>query len=112
MNYCIQKINNRIQDKSELQYISPTGLTNDAGWQVGARSTFEVSLQQAWDMVTSPEGIKIWLGDAPSIEFKKGARYKALQGTNGVMRVVNPGNHICLSRQTSGWDNAPPCRRM
>ena len=94
-----------IQDENELQNIPPTGLTKDAGWQIGSRRTFEVSLQQAWDMLTSPEGVKIWLGDAPGIEFKKGARFKTTQGTCGVIRVVNPGNHMRLTWQPAGWDN-------
>jgi uncharacterized protein YndB with AHSA1/START domain len=106
MNYCAQKKNIMVHDENDLQNIPPTGLTKGAGWQVGARRTFEIKLQQAWDMLTSPEGVKIWLGDSPGIEFKKGARYKTLQGTSGVMRVVNPGNHLRLTWQSSGWSNA------
>lgn len=39
-----------------------TGLTQDAGWQVGARRTLPLPLEQAWDLVTGQPFLRRWCG--------------------------------------------------
>ncbi len=40
----------------------PTGLTRDAGWQIGVSRTVPYTLDEAWSRVADPE---CWLGQAP-----------------------------------------------
>lgn len=39
-----------------------TGLTKDAGWQVGARRTVGVGRREAWDLLTSQPWLHRWSG--------------------------------------------------
>lgn len=39
-----------------------TGLTKNAGWQVGARRTLPLELGEAWDLLTSPPWLHRWSG--------------------------------------------------
>ena len=41
----------------------PTGLTKDAGWQVGVSRTLPIDVGAAWDYLLSPAGLAHWLGD-------------------------------------------------
>lgn len=39
-----------------------TGQTKDAGWQVGARRTLPLELDQAWELLTRPPWLYQWSG--------------------------------------------------
>ncbi len=39
-----------------------TGQTKNAGWQVGARRTLPLELDQAWDLLTLPRWLHRWSG--------------------------------------------------
>lgn len=39
-----------------------TGQTKDAGWQVGARCTLSLELDQAWNLLTTPPWLQRWSG--------------------------------------------------
>jgi len=39
-----------------------TGQTKDAGWQVGARRTLPLELDQAWDLLTTSPWLQRWSG--------------------------------------------------
>ena len=80
------------------------GQTKDVGFQIGARKTFDISPQQAWDVITSDAGIELWLGEAPSFELTEGVTYQTDNGTKGEVRVVKPGSHIRMTWQPSEWD--------
>lgn len=41
----------------------PTGLTKDAGWQIGVTRTLPTDLDIAWDYLLSPAGLSLWLGE-------------------------------------------------
>jgi hypothetical protein len=47
-----------------------TGLTKDVGYQVGARKTISIQLEEAWEWMFSTSGIKIWLGLNEPNNFK------------------------------------------
>ena len=70
------------------------GQTVTAGWQAGVRRTFPVATAQAWDLVSSPEGLALWLG-AP-IALKAGRPYSLPDGTTGEVRAVS-GAHLRLT---------------
>lgn len=81
----------------------PVGLTKDSGFQVGARRTMDVQLPVAWRVLTSPEGVQIWLGSAPDLVFEKGATYRQADGSNGEVRVFKPRSHLRITWHPPGW---------
>lgn len=81
----------------------PTGLTKDVGWQVGVRRTLPISQREAWDLVTSDQGLRLWLGQAAGIKLEEGARYELEDQSKGEMRVISPGSHLRLTWRPRGW---------
>lgn len=81
------------------------GLTKDAGWQIGVRQTLDVAPQAAWEALTSPEGLRLWLGEIDWLPARKGERYLTANGTSGELRANNPGEHVRLTWQPKGWQN-------
>ncbi|HYF63077.1 MAG TPA: SRPBCC domain-containing protein [Herpetosiphonaceae bacterium] len=79
---------------------STAGLAKDGTYAVGVRRTFASTPQHAWDVLTSPEGLAIWLG--ADLEMAKGAAYQ-IPGAAGVVRVVSPGSHVRLTWHPDGW---------
>ena len=51
------------------------GQTRSAGFQVGARRAMPIDTAGAWRLLTSGEGVRLWLGDAPDVRFEPGATY-------------------------------------
>ncbi|OZB93561.1 SRPBCC domain-containing protein [Paenibacillus sp. XY044] len=83
----------------------PVGLTAAAGFQVGVRRTFPVSREAAWSLLTSPEGMMVWLGELPSLDFKPGSTYTSKEGNHGEIRVVKTGEQIRMTWQRPGWNH-------
>lgn len=81
----------------------PVGKTKDAGWQVGARRTFDVSADRAWEFLTSEQGLALWLGMGAGVELREGSEYKLADGTEGEVRVLKPGSHVRLTWRPPGW---------
>lgn len=80
----------------------PVGLTKDVGWQIGVRRTVPLSVEAAWDLLFSDEGLKAWLGDPVTITFAKGEPYQLKDGTTGEIRVFKPLSHIRLTFDPPG----------
>ena len=80
-----------------------TGKTKDAGYQVGIRRTLPVDVDEAWRLVTSPAGMRAWLGDGAEIELEPGSEYTLADGSGGIVRVVRPGSHLRLTWICDGW---------
>jgi uncharacterized protein YndB with AHSA1/START domain len=79
------------------------GRTKDVGFQIGVRRTFPLTLEQAWKFVTSPDAIKLWLGDLKDFHLIKGHTYQTEDGARGEVRVVNLRENIRLSWQPPEW---------
>jgi uncharacterized protein YndB with AHSA1/START domain len=79
------------------------GQTKDAGYQIGARRTFDVSPQRAWEVITSGAGRKLWLGDAPEFRLEPGATYHTASGAEGKIGVVSLGGHFRMTWQPGSW---------
>ncbi|HET9736599.1 MAG TPA: SRPBCC domain-containing protein [Solirubrobacteraceae bacterium] len=75
----------------------PVGLTQDVGWEVGASRTFPMSLQAAWDLMLSPAGVAIWLGEGVPLPLETGGRYETADGTAGEIRSVRPRDRVRLT---------------
>ncbi|GCE31686.1 hypothetical protein KDA_71700 [Dictyobacter alpinus] len=91
-------------NKETSQYI--VGLTRTAGFQIGVRRTFTVSIKTAWDFLISAKGQRIWLGANDPLQFIEGSSYTTADGTSGMVRVVNPGVNLRLTWQPPSWTHA------
>lgn len=82
----------------------PTGLTKDAGWQVGVRRTISLDPETAWALVSSPQGMQIWLGKIDHGQLQEGDLHELPDGTRVEMRVCRPGSHMRLTRNPGNWE--------
>jgi uncharacterized protein YndB with AHSA1/START domain len=82
------------------------GQTADGGFQIGVRRTLPMAQDDAWRLVTSPEGLRAWLGEAPGLSLEEGAAYTAGDGSTGEVRVSTPGSHVRITRRQPGWARA------
>ncbi|MEU5369106.1 SRPBCC domain-containing protein [Streptomyces sp. NPDC005951] len=79
----------------------PTGLTQDAGWEIGVSRTIRRPLAAVWDFVTGPEGAALWLGLDGPLPTAKGAPYRTADGIDGEIRSYRPGDRVRLTHGTS-----------
>ncbi len=81
------------------------GLTKDAGFQIGARKTFPVSLEKAWDFVVSDEGTRLWLDttDLSKIEIK--SEFVTPNGYYGKITVLKPFSHLRMQWKHPDWNS-------
>ncbi|UUZ82872.1 SRPBCC domain-containing protein [Paenibacillus sp. P26] len=82
----------------------PVGVTASAGVQIGVRRTPPVAKEEAWRFLTSPEGLKLWIGKLSAFELQKGFKYESKEGTFGELRVVNPMDKLRMTWQRLDWD--------
>ncbi|MCY4436210.1 MAG: SRPBCC domain-containing protein [Chloroflexi bacterium] len=75
------------------------GGTESAGFQIGVQKTLPLSPEHAWDLITQPEGLALWLGTATDLRWEKGATYETPEGTRGEMRSFTAGKHLRLTWQ-------------
>ncbi|APU12754.1 MULTISPECIES: hypothetical protein [Actinoalloteichus] len=78
----------------------PTGLTKDAGWQLGVRRTVPVPSDVVWDYLTR-EGLVVWLGE--TVLGATGEWYETADGTRGQLRSRSEGVRLRLTWQPTGW---------
>ncbi|MFQ5855118.1 MAG: SRPBCC domain-containing protein [Anaerolineae bacterium] len=84
----------------------PTGLTKDTGWQIGVRKTLPIQHAEAWRLLTSARGLRIWLDPVSEMDFTRGATYRLEDGTVGEVRVFVPNSHLRITWQPAGWGRA------
>lgn len=82
------------------------GETKDVGFNIGARKTFDVSPTEAWKLITSEEGVRVWLGDVTGLKWEVGSEYQTVEGATGKIRVIEPGSHFRLTWQPPEWEKA------
>ncbi|MFC8916716.1 SRPBCC domain-containing protein [Streptomyces sp. NPDC057116] len=76
----------------------PTGLTRDAGWEIGVSKTLPLPAAVVWDFIASPEGVALWLGGAKGgLPTEKGAPYETGDGVRGEVRGYRPGDRVRLT---------------
>ncbi|RWR04611.1 SRPBCC domain-containing protein [Siminovitchia fortis] len=78
------------------------GQTKTVGFQVGIRRTFPISQEKAWELVTSEDGLKLWLGESDGITLQPGQKYITKTGA-GEIRVFKPLHQLRLTWQKEGW---------
>ena len=82
--------------------MTPTGLTKDAGWEIGVSRTFATTPDEAWRTVTGREGLAAWLGTG-SLPTEPGEPYETPDGTTGEIRSYRPGDRLRLTWRPDGW---------
>ncbi|GAA0393821.1 SRPBCC domain-containing protein [Streptomyces luteireticuli] len=80
----------------------PTGLTQDAGFQIGVSRTLPVPPAEVWRFLTSPEGLALWLGGGADIGTERGSSYTTADGTTGEVRGFREGARLRLTHRPSG----------
>ncbi|MFC9539367.1 SRPBCC domain-containing protein [Lysinibacillus sp. NPDC056959] len=81
------------------------GQTKTVGYQVGVRRMFPISQEEAWNLVTSQDGLNVWLGESMFIILEPGQNYITKIGS-GEIRVVKPLQQLRLTWQKVGWEKA------
>lgn len=81
----------------------PAGLTKDAGWQIGVRRTLPVPVDAVWEFLTSPAGVRIWLGDGAVIPTERGDRVVTADGGEGELRSLRHKDRVRLRWRAPGW---------
>ncbi|AZS16588.1 SRPBCC domain-containing protein [Paenibacillus lutimineralis] len=82
------------------------GKTKSVGYQVGVRRTLPLTLEEAWEMIVSPRGINVWLGETSSYDFSVGANYYTREGISGEIRVLNERQNVRLTWKKEQWERA------
>jgi uncharacterized protein YndB with AHSA1/START domain len=82
-----------------------TGLTRDAGWQIGVSRTFPCDPDHAWGVLTANEGLARWLGLVDGLPEERGEPYRTADGTTGELRSFRPADRIRLTWRPPGWDH-------
>lgn len=80
-----------------------TGEARDAGFQIGVRKTVSAPPGAVWRWVTSPDGVRTWLGAGRVPDLVEGESYTLEDGSTGEVRVVKPGSHVRLTWHPAGW---------
>ncbi|MGW2563074.1 SRPBCC family protein [Streptomyces sp. NPDC001514] len=79
----------------------PTGLTKDAGWQIGVSRTLPHPAPVVWDFISSPEGLALWLGPGAVLIPESGAPYRTAAGVPGQVRSYRPADRIRVTHGTT-----------
>jgi uncharacterized protein YndB with AHSA1/START domain len=78
-----------------------TGLTKDAGWEMGVRHTVSAPLPAVWEFLFS-DGLPIWLGET-ELPREKGAEYRTRDGVRGSVRGYAENAKIRLTWWPDDW---------
>ncbi len=79
------------------------GQTDGAGFEMGAQHTLPLGQVTLWNLLASPRGLALWLGETQDFTLTAGAEYALADGTHGVIRALNPPDHIRLTWQPANW---------
>lgn len=79
-----------------------TGLTKDAGWEVGVRTTVPAPPETVWAHLLG-DGLKLWLGDIDALPTEKGETFQTRDGVRGTIRSLTPGLRVRLGWQPEDW---------
>lgn len=80
------------------------GQTKDVGWHIGVSKTLPHSVEHVWALLTSRDGVRLWLGDV-ELGTEKGARYETGDGTVGEIRGFHEHNRVRLTWRPADWDH-------
>ncbi|WP_460793982.1 SRPBCC family protein [Nocardioides pacificus] len=81
------------------------GRTRDAGWQIGVSRTLGHPIEPVWDLLVSPAGLAIWLGEGVGSVDEVGRAYETDDGTVGEVRSFHPYDRVRLTWRPRDWDH-------
>jgi len=85
----------------------PVGETADVGYQIGVRRTVSATIEEVWQLLTSPPGTELWIGPLASpLLIETGAAFHADNGVEGKLRVVKPPVQLRLGWRRPDWPQA------
>ena len=79
-----------------------TGLTKDAGWEMGVRQTVAGTVPTVWDYLLG-DGLPLWLGEIDALPTEKGAAYATADGVRGTIRSYTDRYRVRLSWRPDDW---------
>jgi uncharacterized protein YndB with AHSA1/START domain len=82
---------------------TPTGLTKDAGWEVGVRKTVDAPINIVWTFLLGV-GLPLWLGNT-TLTLEKGAPFETDDDITGTVLSYSEGLRIRLSWQPIEWNH-------
>lgn len=82
--------------------MSDTGLTRDAGWELGVRTTVPAPLPEVWQYLLG-EALPLWLGEIEALPTEKGATFATADGVRGTIRGYTDGSRIRISWRPDDW---------
>ncbi|TBL81007.1 SRPBCC domain-containing protein [Paenibacillus thalictri] len=82
----------------------PSGITKDAGVQIGVRKTVALTKEQAWNWLVSPQGLRWWIGNVASFQAQKGFEFTSAEGVTGTLSVVEPYHKLRMTWQRKEWE--------
>ncbi|GAA3404788.1 SRPBCC domain-containing protein [Paenibacillus hodogayensis] len=88
----------------QLMGRTPTGVTKDAGVQIGVRKTVAMSVAEAWQLLLSPEGLALWIGTMDSLPLQVGHSFESKEGVSGKITVVEPLRKLRMTWKRPEWD--------
>jgi uncharacterized protein YndB with AHSA1/START domain len=81
----------------------PTGLTKDAGWEIGVSRTLHAPIDTVWDLLVSKPGTAIWLGKSVRLPTEPGEPVRAAGTGEGELRSYRRHDRIRLRWRPAGW---------
>lgn len=79
-----------------------TGLTKDAGWELGVRTTVPAPLPVVWDYLIG-EGLPVWLGELDALPTEVGAEFTTRDGVRSMIRSFTEHKRVRLGWQPADW---------
>jgi uncharacterized protein YndB with AHSA1/START domain len=79
-----------------------TGLTKDAGWELGVRQTVAAPPPEVWAYLLGG-GLPVWLGEIDALPTEKGAAYATKDGVRGTIRSYTDNYRVRLGWQPADW---------
>lgn len=79
------------------------GHTLDAGWEIGVSRTVPHPPEAVWALLTSAQGLAIWLGDGVATVPEPGAAYETTDGTVGEGRSLHDRDRVRLTWRPRTW---------
>lgn len=79
------------------------GQTESQGFEIGAQKTIDMTPKATWQLLMSPKGLKVWLGDALNFKPLAGYGYRTADGISGEIRTVTIGQKLRISWKRPHW---------
>lgn len=73
------------------------------GYEIGVTRTFPIPVRKAWDLMTSDQGLAIWLGNLKDGRVEPGESFLTDEGITGKITVLEPHSHFRMVWKPENW---------